>query len=93
MEKRSRAELRRQEHLKKYSKGTKKKEEKMSIVDEWAGEITIQKELKEIKDLLIKLNTDVIKLKSVTCLNPFFDRRTCENNGEPNLQIWKDNEE
>ena len=36
----------------------------MSIVDEWAGELTIQKELKEIKDLLIKLNEDVTKLKS-----------------------------
>ena len=33
----------------------------MSIVDEWAGELTIQKELKEIKDLLIKLNEDVTK--------------------------------
>ena len=39
----------------------------MSIVDEWAGEITIQKELKEIKDMLIKLNNDVTKLKSVIC--------------------------
>tara|TARA_B100000809_G_scaffold7337_2_gene7270 strand:- start:10053 stop:10235 length:183 start_codon:yes stop_codon:yes gene_type:complete len=41
----------------------------MSIVDEWAGELTIQKELKEIKDLLIKLNSDVNKLKSVICKN------------------------
>ena len=39
----------------------------MSIVDEWAGELTIQKELKEIKDLLIKLNEDVTKLKSAIC--------------------------
>ena len=39
----------------------------MSIVDEWAGELTIQKELKEIKDMLIKLNSDVSKLKSVIC--------------------------
>ena len=44
-----------------------KGEEKMSIVDEWAGEVTIQKYLKEIKDLLIKLNKDVTKLKSVIC--------------------------
>ena len=70
-----------------------KKESPSSIVDEWAGEITIQKELQEIKNLLITLNTDITKLKSLTCLNPFFDRRTCENNGEPDLQIWKDNEE
>ncbi len=39
----------------------------MSIVDEWAGELTIQKELKEIKDMLIKLNNDMTKLKSVIC--------------------------
>tara|TARA_Y100000310_G_scaffold299832_1_gene335005 strand:+ start:591 stop:773 length:183 start_codon:yes stop_codon:yes gene_type:complete len=39
----------------------------MSIIDEWAGELTIQKELKEIKDMLIKLNNDMTKLKSVIC--------------------------
>ena len=31
----------------------------MSIVDEWAGELTIQKELKEIKDLLTKLKSAI----------------------------------
>ena len=39
----------------------------MSIIDEWAGELNIQKELKEIKDMLIKLNNDMTKLKSVIC--------------------------
>ena len=39
----------------------------MAIIDEWAGELTIQKELKEIKELLIKLNNDVTKLKSAIC--------------------------
>mgnify|MGYP001472528531 CR=1 FL=1 len=61
---------------------TDKKQSPSSIVDEWAGEITIQKELQEIKNLLITLNTDITKLKSLTCLNPFFDRSVCENNGE-----------
>jgi hypothetical protein len=40
-----------------------KKELKQMGVDEWAGEITIQKELKEIKDLLTTLNETVTKLK------------------------------
>ena len=41
----------------------------MSIVDEWAGEISIQKYLEEIKELLVKLDKDVTKLKRAICVD------------------------
>ena len=46
-----------------------KKELKKMSIDDWAGEITIQKNLKEIKDLLTTLNETVTKLKKAICGN------------------------